>query len=269
MACLVLLEKHASRAADLMFGLEPHWWRVANDGETESVRSRLCGPDAWRALLAQAGFETIEAVHDVPEVPAGPYVLIAQADTAQRAAALPQPSAPPRTWLIARDAAGYSADLGRALGVALAALGQRVVTVIAAPIYTRMDALCHALDPCDASHWNRLLATLREEGEEPHGWIHLAGLDLATASAPLARARRCAGIARNRLYGLVADLRTAQDSAGMLGRRRACRDCAAAGGSGQCGPGAGRCAARCGALGYRASGDAGVRRSAHPLARPA
>jgi NADPH:quinone reductase-like Zn-dependent oxidoreductase/acyl carrier protein/NADP-dependent 3-hydroxy acid dehydrogenase YdfG/SAM-dependent methyltransferase len=182
---LVLLEKHASRAADLMLGLEPHWWRVANDGETESVRSRLCAPDAWRALLAQAGFETIEAVHDVPEVPAGPYVLIAQADTAQRVAALPQPSAPPRTWLIARDAAGYSADLGRALGNELAALGQRVVTVIAAPIYTRMDALCHALDPCDPSHWNRLLATLREEGEEPHGWIHLAGLDLATASAPL------------------------------------------------------------------------------------
>lgn len=180
---LVLLEKHASRAADLVFGLEPHWWRVAHDGEAESVRSRLCAPDAWRALLAQAGFETIEAVHDVPEVPTGPYVLIAQADMAQRAAPLPQ--VPRRTWLIARDAAGYSADLGQALRNALDALGQRVVTVIAAPIYARIDALCHALDPCDPSHWDRLLATLRDEGEEPHGWIHLAGLDLATAAAPL------------------------------------------------------------------------------------
>jgi phthiocerol/phenolphthiocerol synthesis type-I polyketide synthase C len=181
---LVLLEKHASRAADLVFGLEPHWWRVTNDGAVESVRSRLCGPDAWRALLAQAGFAAVEAVHDVPEVPTGPYVLIAQADTAQRAAP-PLPPVLRRTWLIARDAAGYSADLGLALQAALGACGQRVVSVIAAPIYTRIDALCHALDPLDASHWDRLLATLREEGDEPHGWIHLAGLDLATAAAPL------------------------------------------------------------------------------------
>ncbi len=183
---LVVLEKHASRAADLMFGLEPHWWRAACDGEAESVQSRLCAPDAWRALLAQAGFEAIEAVHDVPEVPTGPYVLIAQADTAQRVTAPLPPPMPLRTWLIARDAAGYSADLGLALGNALAAAGQRVLTVIAAPIYARIDALCHALDPCDASHWNCLLATLRDEGEEPDGWIHLAGLDLATAAAPLA-----------------------------------------------------------------------------------
>jgi len=182
---LVLLEKHASRAADLVFGLEPHWWRVTRDGEAESVRSRLCAPDAWRALLAQSGFETIEAVYDVPEVPTGPYVLIAQADRTQRAAA-PLSLKPVRTWLIARDTQGYSADLGLALEAALAASGQRVVTVIAAPIYTRIDARCHALDPSDPAHWNRLLATLREEGEEPHGWIHLAGLDLATAAAPLA-----------------------------------------------------------------------------------
>jgi phthiocerol/phenolphthiocerol synthesis type-I polyketide synthase C len=182
---LVLLDKHASRAADLVFGLEPHWWRGAHDSEAESVRSRLCAPDAWRALLAQAGFDTIEAVHDVPEVPTGPYLLIAQADRAQRATLQPQPAAV-RTWLIARDAAGFSADLGQALGAALTAGGQRVVTVIAAPIYARIDPLCHALDPCSASHWDRLLATLRDAGEEPQGWIHLVGLDLATASAPLA-----------------------------------------------------------------------------------
>jgi phthiocerol/phenolphthiocerol synthesis type-I polyketide synthase C len=182
---LVLLDKHASRAADLVFGLEPHWWRGTHDNEAESVQSRLRAPDAWRALLEQAGFDTIEAVHDVPEVPTGPYVLIAQADSAQRATLQPQP-APVRTWLIARDAAGFSADLGQALGAALAANGQRVVTVIAAPIYARIDPLCHALDPSSPSHWDRLLATLRNAGEEPQGWIHLVGLDLATAAAPLA-----------------------------------------------------------------------------------
>jgi phthiocerol/phenolphthiocerol synthesis type-I polyketide synthase C len=182
---LVLLDKHASRAADLVFGLEPHWWRGAHDNEAESVRSRLCAPDAWRALLAQAGFHTIEAVHDVPEVPTGPYLLIAQADSARRATLQPQ-SAAVRTWLIARDAAGFSADLGQALAAALAAAGQRVVTVIAAPVYARIDPSCHALDACSPSQWDRLLATLRDAGEEPQGWIHLVGLDLATASAPLA-----------------------------------------------------------------------------------
>jgi acyl transferase domain-containing protein/NADPH:quinone reductase-like Zn-dependent oxidoreductase/acyl carrier protein/NADP-dependent 3-hydroxy acid dehydrogenase YdfG/SAM-dependent methyltransferase len=183
---LVFIEKHASRAADLVFGLEPHWWRGSFDVATDAtVRSRTSAPEAWRGLLAQAGFETIEAVHDVPEAPTGPYVLIAQADTALQAAPQPTP-APVRTWLIARDAAGYSADLGQALGAALAAAGQRIITVIASPIYERIDAICHALDPADASHWERLLVALREAGDEPHGWIHLVGLDLATALSPLA-----------------------------------------------------------------------------------
>ncbi|MGO9930690.1 MAG: beta-ketoacyl synthase N-terminal-like domain-containing protein, partial [Steroidobacteraceae bacterium] len=182
---LVLIERHPSRATDLMFGLEEHWWRAAGDGAAESVRSRLCAPEAWRGLLRQTGFETVETVHDVPEAPTGPYLLIAQADVAQRAA--PQPHmAPVRTWLIARDAAGYSADLGQALSSALAAQGQRTITVIASPIYERIDPLCHALDPTAALHWDRFLEALREAGEEPHGFIHLVGLDLATASAPLA-----------------------------------------------------------------------------------
>jgi phthiocerol/phenolphthiocerol synthesis type-I polyketide synthase C len=185
---LVLLERHASRAADLVFGLEPRWWRASPESVTGSIgRSRLCPPEVWRALLAQTGFEQIEAVPDVPEAATGPYVLIAQADAA-RAATQPM-LAPARTWLIVRDATGYSADLGQALAAALGAAGQRIVTVIAAPICERTGPLCHALDPSDPVHWDRLLETLLEAGEEPQGWIHLAGLDLATASGtPAARA---------------------------------------------------------------------------------
>jgi phthiocerol/phenolphthiocerol synthesis type-I polyketide synthase C len=180
---LVLLEKHASRAADLVFGLEPHWWRGSIEATTASVQSRLCAPDAWRELLAQSGFASIKAVHDVPEAPTGPYVLIAQADTSARAAPQAQP-APARTWLIARDAAGYSADLGQALGAALAARGQRLVTVVGASQYERIGQHAYALDPSAPAHWERLLDAQRETGDEPQGWIHLAGLDLATAAAP-------------------------------------------------------------------------------------
>jgi phthiocerol/phenolphthiocerol synthesis type-I polyketide synthase C len=166
-----------------VFGLEPHWWRRSIEGSTESVQSRLCAPDAWRDLLAQSGFASIKAVHDVPEAPTGPYVLIAQADTSARTAPQAQP-APARTWLIARDAAGYSADLGQALGAALAARGQRLVTVIGASQYERIGPHTYTLDPSAPAHWERLLDAQRETGDEPQGWIHLAGLDLATAAAP-------------------------------------------------------------------------------------
>ncbi len=42
---------------------------------------------------------------------------------------------------------------------------------------------CHALDPCAPAHWERLLAELKQSGEEPDAWIHLVGLDLRTAGA--------------------------------------------------------------------------------------
>jgi acyl transferase domain-containing protein/NADPH:quinone reductase-like Zn-dependent oxidoreductase/acyl carrier protein len=177
---LIVIETHPSRAADLIFGLESNWWPAA-----DTARSRLCHPETWRLMLAAAGFADIEAVHDVPRAPTGPYVLIAQADKAQRA--LPQaPLVPVRTWLIAHDSTGYSANLGRTLAAALAAAGQRVRTVIAAPLYEQIGPSCHALDPTSAQDWDRLLESLRHAGDEPSAWIHLMGLDLATASAPLA-----------------------------------------------------------------------------------
>ena len=50
--------------------------------------------------------------------------------------------------------------------------------------YQPIDSQTYALDPSSPEHWSHLLNTLRESGQEPHAWIHLAGLDLATASAP-------------------------------------------------------------------------------------
>ena len=77
---------------------------------------------------------------------------------------MPQPQLPTaRTWLIARDAAGYSAELGQALGSALAAAGQRIVTVISAPSYEPIDSHTYAFDPSLRAHWDRLLQTLQGE----------------------------------------------------------------------------------------------------------
>jgi phthiocerol/phenolphthiocerol synthesis type-I polyketide synthase C len=186
---LVILERHASRAADLVFGIDPHWWRgAAESAAGAAVRSRLRAPEVWRALLAQTGFGNSEVVHEVPESTTGPYVLIAQADAVQAASgALSVP--PVRTWLILHDDAGYSAELGESLTAALGAAGQRIVTVIAAQNYERIGPHRHALDPSAPLHWNRLLESLHQAGEEPQGWIHLAGLELGTAKGiPAARA---------------------------------------------------------------------------------
>jgi len=81
---LVMLERHASRAADLVFGIDPHWWRdTAESAVDAAVRSRLRAPDMWRALLAQTGFADSAVVYEVPESTTGPYVLIAQADASR------------------------------------------------------------------------------------------------------------------------------------------------------------------------------------------
>ncbi|HEX9139943.1 MAG TPA: SDR family NAD(P)-dependent oxidoreductase, partial [Steroidobacteraceae bacterium] len=177
---LAVLEQHTSRAADLVYGMDPNWWLKNNDDL--AVRSRLRTPEVWRGAMAAAGFDEIETVHDTPDAPTGPYLLIARAGATPQAAARPRP-APARTWLLLHDVGGYSADLSAALALKLEQQGQHVVTVLAAADYACDRGNRYSLDPGASQHWDLLFANLREAGSEPHGWIHLAGLDLETAKA--------------------------------------------------------------------------------------
>jgi NADPH:quinone reductase-like Zn-dependent oxidoreductase/acyl carrier protein/NADP-dependent 3-hydroxy acid dehydrogenase YdfG len=133
-------------------------------------------------MLGRANFDMVEVVHDLPTAPSGPYLLIARAGVPPRNdAASPIDS---RTWLVLADADGYSADLGMALTGVLEARGQLLVTLVTAASYRPLGPRRYALDPHAAAHWDQLLGDLSLIGTAPQGWVHLAGLDLATAAAP-------------------------------------------------------------------------------------
>jgi acyl transferase domain-containing protein/NADPH:quinone reductase-like Zn-dependent oxidoreductase/acyl carrier protein len=175
---LVVLEQFPSRALDLIHGLDPAWWRA---GAGQWPSARLCAPEDWTATLAAAGFADLQVVRDAPGATTGPFLVIGRAAGAGAAveAAAETPAA--GIWLLARDEAGYSAELGKALAAQLALQGQEIIEIVGAPHYARFDERHFALDPASAIHWDQLLAELRRAGKELHGWIHLAGLDAGRA----------------------------------------------------------------------------------------
>jgi len=181
---LVVLEQHSSRAADLLFGLDPSWWRTRE--HSGAVHPRYSGPEVWSEMLGRAQFDMIETVRDLPGVPSGAYLLIARAGVPPRAAVTAHSDA--RTWFVLADADGYSADLARALSQALASRGMHIVTLEVGAAYRQLSRQHFTLDPHAATHWDRLLAELSLAGLVPDGWIHLAGLDLATGETGATRA---------------------------------------------------------------------------------
>jgi len=119
---LVVLEQQSSRAADLLFGLDPAWWQSRPPhADASAVRPRLLNPEEWRELLTGANFDMVQVVHDLPAAPSGAYLLIARAGVPPRIEAAPLIDR--RTWLVLKDANGYSADLGMALASVLEARG--------------------------------------------------------------------------------------------------------------------------------------------------
>jgi acyl transferase domain-containing protein/NADPH:quinone reductase-like Zn-dependent oxidoreductase/acyl carrier protein/NADP-dependent 3-hydroxy acid dehydrogenase YdfG len=180
---LVVLEQQSSRAADLLFGLDPAWWQShPPHADASAVRPRLLNPEEWRELLKGANFEMVQVVPDLPAAPSGAYLLIARAGVPPRTEVRSPVDC--RTWLVLGDAGGYSADLGKALTNVLEARGQRLVTLVTASSYRALEPRRYALDPHIATHWDQLLGDLARSGVVPQGWVHLAGLDLATAAAP-------------------------------------------------------------------------------------
>jgi acyl transferase domain-containing protein/NADPH:quinone reductase-like Zn-dependent oxidoreductase/NAD(P)-dependent dehydrogenase (short-subunit alcohol dehydrogenase family)/acyl carrier protein len=191
---LVVLEQFPSRALDLVYGLDPRWWKECAGSE---AGSRLRAPGAWVEQLLQAGFEDAQPVLDAPHALSGPYLLLARAADCAAAASESAPSEPaPGTWLLVQEEAGYSNTLARSLAAELRSRGQQVLVAVAGAQYARADARRFTLDPAAALHWDQLIAELRRDGTELRGWIHLAGLEpgdgLPARARPEAATRRAA-----------------------------------------------------------------------------
>ena len=183
---LIMLEQHASRADDLSYGLNASWWQVEGRDPSLSVRPRprRRALHAWGPTLKHAGFDEIEAVCDTPASTTGPYLLMARSNSIKEGdATAPEVPVASRTWLIVRDNAGYSADLAETLVSRLLGQGQRVITITTAAGYSSNGPNQFALDGTSTEHWRRLITDLQYGGMKPDGWVHLAGLDLATGTA--------------------------------------------------------------------------------------
>jgi phthiocerol/phenolphthiocerol synthesis type-I polyketide synthase C len=188
---LIVIEQHASRAEDLVFGMDPRWWQLTDGPDAQPLVSpRRRAPEAWSPLLSQAGFTDAEAICDAPASASGPYLLIARADAPAKADALPRlRDDTARTWLLVRDESGYSAELAEGVATQLSQHGHCVITVRSGADYTSNDRGDFTLDPQSAEHWDWLIAELQRAGLKPDGWVHLAGLDLTTgAVGPQSRA---------------------------------------------------------------------------------
>jgi NADPH:quinone reductase-like Zn-dependent oxidoreductase/acyl carrier protein len=181
----IVIEQHASRAADLIFGPSPGWWQPGRRATDRLAQSRQQAPNAWVQALTKAGFADTQAICDAPAASTGPYLMIARAVPVSRdMPARHSEQAQPRTWLLVQDEAGYSAELGSALATQLMQRGQKVIVAMSAASYSTAGQDRFALDAGSAQQWARLIAELQRAGTNPDGWVHLAGLDLATGTAP-------------------------------------------------------------------------------------
>jgi len=179
---LLMVEQQSSPAADLVFGLNPDWWH----GDAGAMRSRRRAPHAWAAALTHSGFSEVQTIGDAPGATTGPYLLVARAAARVRGDSTShRPQMPRRTWLIAQDEAGYSAQLGAALATQLTQSGQVVIVVTAAASYSSSGSGRFTLDPASTQHWARLMTELKSTGTLPEAWVHLAGLDLSSGAASL------------------------------------------------------------------------------------
>ncbi|WP_156802360.1 type I polyketide synthase [Leeia oryzae] len=118
---LVLAERYPDWCANLLEGLNPAWWHVA-DGQ--APRSSLHAPEAWSQVMADAGYDDIDIVIEPAseQLTEGAYLLLAQ--RAQTDQVDPAPL-PPERWLLLNDSS--SSKLTEQLYLQLEESGQQII----------------------------------------------------------------------------------------------------------------------------------------------
>ncbi len=144
---LLLLERHADRAADLQHGLDPGWW---HDAGTQGKHSSLLTPASWAAFLDQQGYAEVEVLREpaAEELDTGAYAVLAKNPDALPEAA----DIAIQNWLLLCDSSGASGILADRLAARLRSQSQHVTLASAA---SKTNAL--TFDPTSASAIGDLL----------------------------------------------------------------------------------------------------------------
>ena len=172
---LLLLERPPERLSDLVFGLQPRWW--ARSPSSERPRSRLLREEEWCGVLERLGFtEAVPLSEPAPNVDASSFLIVARNpvhDEVMSDAALPER----KVWLLLAGAEG-AAPVSGYLVDTLRAGGHRVIVASSGTGFGRLHADGFVLDPTRPEGFERLFATLADEGVHCDGIVHLMGLRL-------------------------------------------------------------------------------------------
>lgn len=106
---LLVAERYCDRMQEIVFGVEPTWWRLQDDGQ---FSPKLLSDKAWQQLLTQSGFDVVESLYEPAAAEFdGAFVLMAQPSAVEKLIIEEQVF----DWLIFADAANDVADLVDAL----------------------------------------------------------------------------------------------------------------------------------------------------------
>lgn len=174
---LAVVEQPSSRWQEMVFGLDPDWWA---DGDAPA-QPPLKPAKAWAAQLGRYGLADVNLVHDLPDQPDGPFVLLARSSQAELPAS-PSLLAGEHCWLVLHDPAGPGAVLAELVAARLRGAGHRA-------------CLGSAGEPGQADGSYRaglqhLFDGLREQRAGIEGVVLLQGVPFGPTD-PDAAARRC------------------------------------------------------------------------------
>jgi acyl transferase domain-containing protein/NADPH:quinone reductase-like Zn-dependent oxidoreductase/SAM-dependent methyltransferase/acyl carrier protein len=176
---LVVLDSPPHPAIDLVFGLDPTWWREDGAGEGGPA-SRLMDRREWTACLARAGF-----------LPPRPILCDDDGDvllfTARKMVLPAQDAVVPvrKRWVFFEDAAPRpeARALSDALSGALRAAGTEPVRVTPGSEFAALPSGGFSLAPESPDQWKRLFTAL---GDAPPSLecVFLSGFDLRQDPGP-------------------------------------------------------------------------------------
>ena len=190
---LLLLERPPERQSDLVFGIQPEWWRRTTD--IRRPVSRLRTVEEWCVAVGHHGFvDAIPWSEPAPEVPASTYLLVAR-NPAVTPGTVDTALSPSQGHLILSDQDGDSAAIADYVVETLRADGHRPVRVTAGKQFGRPRENEFVVAPENSEDFERLLGILREEDKRVTEIVHLMGLSLSPDAADtdlcVVQDRRC------------------------------------------------------------------------------